>query len=85
MVLPDSDPWALLEPLHYIEFRLSASSVSNETITSNGPTNSTPLKNSLIVYGSLFALGFTVYCYVRKRIPENLCRPTMGRLPSRHR
>lgn len=71
MVLPDSDPWALLEPLHYIKLRHLQDSVSNETITSNSPTNSThPLKNSLIVYGSLFALGFTVYCYVRKRIPR---------------
>ena len=75
MALPDRDLWAVLEHLDYARLRYLQDSGSNETATStssaSSPTNSgQPLKDALTFYGSLFAVGFVLYCYFRKRIPR---------------
>ena len=72
MASNDGIPWAHIEDIH-IELavpRFLEDAGSNVTAPIVITNSTQVLKDSLRVYGSIFICGFTVYCYLRKRIPR---------------
>ena len=62
----DGNPWVHVGDIEFVVPRFLEGSGSNITDTNSSQT----LRDSLRVYGTIFACGFTVYCYLRKRIPR---------------
>ena len=67
----DGSPW--VEDIEFVVPRFLEGSGSNTTDSNSSQhlsDSSQTIRASLRVYGSIFACGFTVYCYLRKRIPR---------------
>ncbi|KAI2493116.1 hypothetical protein MHU86_21421 [Fragilaria crotonensis] len=70
MMPNDGSPWANDVEFIIPRFLQQNESSDDEAIVSADGNTTHILRNSLLIFGSLFAGGFIIYCFLRKRIPR---------------